>query len=339
MAKRKIDFGDYKENEYEEYTGEDPKVGAWYTGEVVRCKYDDEGDQLIFYIVLRDNDLYEGWTRAWYAPFEGTQKWKAQEIIRAIQGGATKDVELDWENEKAVATWLKKAKRIRFQTDEYNEKVRIRKVRPLLESAGGPSTGPKPAAPAPAAEPADLEDDALEDYTEEELGEMTVDGLTEILEEEFEAEVPKKGRRETEDAYKTKLITLILEEQAAEGDPEEEGEVFTEEQLGEKSDEELKAILEEMGEPVPAKGRRDKPEAYTDKLIDAILDAQDADPGADGDAPTEQNDDPEFDEGFADDAADPEPEPEPAPRARRSRAAAAAPEPAAPATRTRRARK
>ena len=214
MVKRTVTFDDYEGREYDEYTGDDPKPGAWYTGEVVRAKYLEEDDQVVFYIRLVDHPDYEGWVRGVYAPFEGERKFVMQELVKALQGGAEKDVTLDWANERAVDNWLKKAKRIRFQTRLYNDTIKIGKTRALLNNVAAPAKAAAPA-PSPAATPA--EDDP-EPYTRAELEEITdIAELEEILEKEFEVaddDFPAQPRRDPDGSkYKAALIDAILEEQ------------------------------------------------------------------------------------------------------------------------------
>jgi hypothetical protein len=247
---------------------------------------------MMFVIEITDEDSpFKGWGRGWYADFEGDLKWKMHEIIRAIQGGKTTDVTVDWENDKAVETWLKKAKPIKFQTQLYNDKITIRTVRPLLEVAGVPATKAAATAVSKAApEPVQEDEDGnVEDYTEEELTALTNDELVEILKEEFDV-------------------------------PEDD-------------------------EDWPKKGRRDRTgSVYHKDLVDFVLDVQDD--GEDGDEPEGEEGEPEFDDGFVEDATDepePDPEPEPPARTRRTRGAAKAAAPAAapakaaaPATRRRR---
>lgn len=223
MAKRKVTFDDYEGQQFEDYTGEDPKVGAWYTGEVVRIKDDDEQDQLIFFVQIVDHPDYEGWTRGYYGPFEGNQKWKLQDMLKALQGGQEKAVELDWANEKAVALWLKKTKRFRFQIGEYNEKLQVRKVRTLLNAVGATKATSAKATAAPA--PAEPDEEEVEDYTQEELEALTADELVAILTDEFEfgdEDMPVKSKRDRTGAkYKKELVEAILEEQEP---AEDEGE-------------------------------------------------------------------------------------------------------------------
>lgn len=303
MVKRTIGFENYKEREFQEYQGEDPPANIWLTAECNRAKYLQEDDQLVFYCTVIDHPDYAGWTRGVYCDLDpdSTMFWKTQDMIIALLG-KKQAVTVDWENEAAVAAFLKKAKTFKIKTEEFNEKIKIRSTRPLLESVTtGAKAGPAKAAPAKAeAEvPGDTDAgdvDQLEDYTEEELGELKVEELEEILEKEFEVDLPAKPTKPRRDPDGSKWTALM--------------------------------------------------EAYTDSLIDAILDAQEedaTDPDAE-DGAADEGDDPEFADGFEEDPdPDPEPEPEPAkPAARRSRAKAAAPaaEPeAAPTTRTRRSRR
>jgi len=221
VAKRTVDYSDYTPPQYEEYTGEAPPPNQWFTGEVVRAAYLEEDDQVRFIIELVDHPDYAGWGKGWYAPFEGNQKWKMQEILRAMQGGQEKPVTLDWEVEAQVKAFLKKCKRIRFQTELYNDDIKIKKVRPLLEATGAKPAA-KATAPAPTPQAVETDDEPLEDYTEAELAEMSIDDLKEILAEEFEVDVPAKGRREKEDAYKEKLVDAILDAQEEGGEDQAE---------------------------------------------------------------------------------------------------------------------
>lgn len=262
MAKRTIGFEDYQPSQYEEYTGEAPPPNQWFTGEVVRATYLEEDDQVRFIVELVDHPDYAGWGKGWYAPFEGNMKWKMHEILRAIQGGQEKAVSLDWEKEAEVKAFLRKGKRIRFQTEDYNGDIKIRKVRPLLEQAGKPATGtkaaPPKAAPAPAPEP-EADAEAIEDYTEAELDDLSIDELKGILGEEFEADVPAKGRREKEEDYKNKLIDAILDAQESEdadGENPDDGDGDFEDDFDDTDDNGTEPDPEPEPEPAPTTRRR-----------------------------------------------------------------------------------
>jgi hypothetical protein len=233
MAKRTISMADYEEPTWEEYTGEDPPPNKWFNAKCTKVKYLDEDngnpEQLMFVFEITDGD-YAGWGRGLYAPFEGEQKWKMQKTLIALQGGLKKDVTVDWENERACAAFVAKCKPVKLKTREYNDRIYVDKVAPMLEVAGGAEAKKSAPKTAPASEPEEAA--AEEDYTAEELGEMDISELEEILTEEFEVpeeEMPEKPTRDRTGAkYKKALIEAILEEQEGEdpdgenpeGDPE-----------------------------------------------------------------------------------------------------------------------
>ena len=243
MAKRTLSFNDYEEPTWEEYTGEDPPVGRWFNANVTRARYDDDGDQMIFICEIADGD-FKGWGRGWYAPFEGARKFKFHTIVKALQGGLTKDVTLDWENDAAVKTWLSKQRTIRIKIGTYNDRINIDRVAPLLEavgSAGTAKSNAKAAVAAPDPEPV-ADDEPVEDYTEAELKEMEVSDLEEILTEEFELpadddDFPQKGTgRGAAAKYKAALVEAILAEQEA-GDEDDNQDAVEADAAGEEDDE------------------------------------------------------------------------------------------------------
>ena len=254
VTKITIDFDDYEGREYEEYQGEDPRPGTWLNAEVVRATHQEDDEQISFVCKVVDHPDYEGWTRIWYANYSGDRKWKAQEMIRALTG-QEKPVTLDWDNEKAVAAFLKKARKIRIQTGEYNDRINIRKVRPLLNAVPGTGTAkaaPPKAAPAPEPEPVEEE---LSDYTAEELEEMDTSELEEIVTEEFEGELPKKPARDrTGSKYKEALVDAILELQ---GEDEEETESEAE---GDSEEEEFEDGFEDAGDADEEEEEEEEPE-------------------------------------------------------------------------------
>lgn len=226
MVKRTVSFSDYQEPTWEEYTGEDPPVGKWFVGQVTKGKYDAEKDSMMFIVEITDPDSpFKGWGRAWFADFEGETKWKFHSILKSLQGGQTKDVTLDWANEKLVAAWLAKQKPIKFKTGKYNDRVNLDRVAPMLE---GVPTAKKAVPGAGLAEPDELvqgDDEPVEDYTEEELTELKDAELIEILKEEFDVpdddeDWPKKSRRDRDGSvYHKALVDFVLDVQ----DDDEEG--------------------------------------------------------------------------------------------------------------------
>jgi hypothetical protein len=255
VAKRTIGFENYKEREFEEYQGEDPRPGTWLNATVNRAKYLPEDDQVVFYCTVVDHPDYAGWTRGVYCPLEPDDSvfFRTQDMIIALTGKKAA-VTVDWENETALANWLKRAKKIKIKVGEYNDKANIRSTRPLLESVAT-GAGAKPqatkAAPATAVAEPEPDDEALEDYTEDELGELEISELEEILTGEFEVELPAKPRRDPKgEKYTDALIDAILEAQDedAEDPAAEEGAADT----TEGDDQEFQDGFEEDPEPDPA---------------------------------------------------------------------------------------
>jgi hypothetical protein len=265
VARTTINFKNYNEPTWEEYTGEDPRPNQWYTAQATRIKYDAEQDQIMVICEIIDGD-YKGWGRGWYAPLdeESNLFWKTHEIIRALQGGKTTDVTVDFEKEASVAAFLKKAKPFRIRTEEYNDKISIRKVAPLLQAV------PSNTAPEPVVDEDDNELEAGDEpYTAEELAEMSEADLLEVLTDEFEYtedDMPAKGKgRGAAAKFKTELVEAILAEQDGgdeEGseddeDAEEDSEEDSEFEDGFDEDTEEEEEAEETPEPVkPARRAR-----------------------------------------------------------------------------------
>ena len=226
MAKRTISFSDYEEPTWEEYSGEDPPPNKWFPAELKKVKYLKEDDQLQFIFEITDGD-YKGWGKSIYAPFEGERKFAMHQTLKALQGGKMNDVTLDWENEKLVAAWVTKQKPVKLKTREYNGNILVAKVAPVLEGLpGGKAASPKAEAELPG--DTDAGDEPVEDYTEDEMSEMETAELEEILQEEFEAELPEltaRQKRADKDGskYKEALIDAILGEQEADGEDGEDG--------------------------------------------------------------------------------------------------------------------
>lgn len=258
MAKRTVSFDDYKEPTWEQYTGEEPPPNRWFTAVAKRGWYDSEAEQMVFICEIAEGD-FKGWGKGWYAPFEGSLKWKLQEFIRAVTG-KTQAVSLDWENEKAVENWLKKAKPFRIRTEEYKDRISIRTMSPLLSAVPAGTDAPD-VAPEP-----EVSDGDDEPYTEAELLEMSAEDLEGILIEDFEVpeeELPAKPRRDPKGSkYIAALAEAILEEQEAEGDDDpapEEGEDGFDDGFDDADDNGTEADPEPEPEPDPtpaARGRR-----------------------------------------------------------------------------------
>jgi hypothetical protein len=104
------------------YDGEDPRP-SFYTFELVdvvehTAQNGNEGIRWIF--VLRDNPLYDGWTRFVHSNLDkDSTRWKTEEILLALKGGkavqGTKQaqVRLDLSDRKQVEKFLKAAKLVR----------------------------------------------------------------------------------------------------------------------------------------------------------------------------------------------------------------------------------
>jgi hypothetical protein len=260
MAKRTISFKDYQEPTWEDYTGEDPPVGKWFNAVAKKAKYLEEDDQLQIIFEINDGD-YKGWGRGMYLPLDPGDNvyWKTQATIKAVQGGVAKDVTVDFENQKALDAWVAKLKPVKLKTEEYNDKVRIAKVAPMLASVPDKAAAKKEAE---LPDEVDAGDEPIEDYTAEELADMEVAELEEILSEEFELpkdddDFPKKSRRDRDGSkYKAELIEAILAEQESddEGGDDEGGE--DQEEFEDGFDEGGDADEEPEPEPEPAKPAR-----------------------------------------------------------------------------------
>jgi hypothetical protein len=250
-----IDFEDYEEPTWEEYTGDEPRPG-WYDFVLDKVGYVNEEDETIRWIFTIDEEPYKGWAGMIFADM-GNRKWLMQQVVYAITG-QKKALSVDFENDKDVAALVKKALRVRGKVESrtFNDETRIslRKVRPIDGDAAKPagrSSRAKAADVAPEPEPEPAAEENNEPYTKEELDAMSIEDLTAILGEDMGQDVPTKGRRESEDAYGGKLADLILAAQEAEaGDNADD---FGE---GEAAFEEPAADPEPEPEPAPARRRR-----------------------------------------------------------------------------------
>ena len=256
MGKLIVDFDDYTPQQYDEYDGDEPRPG-WYTFELQKVAWYGEDQETIRWIFVIADGPYAGWAGFVYSNMD-TTKWKTQETVRALQGGKESKVALDLDNDKAVAAFIKKAKRVRGkvenQKNRETEELRLslRKVRPLLEEAGN-----KPSAPADDLD--DLDDtavdgtdeaaDDLEPYTEEELGEMKLPALKAILKDEFDfSAADLRAIKRQQDA-----IDAILE---AQGDDEDDADQDADEDDDFDEDADTDEEPEPEPEPEPAPRRR-----------------------------------------------------------------------------------
>jgi hypothetical protein len=231
VSKYTINMDDYEPPTYDEYDGEDPRPG-WYVFELADVLVYDADDNKLQWVFKVVDEPYKGWPGMMFANDSST-KWINQQIAIAIQGGAEKPLAFDPEDEKSVAALVKRAKRVKGKVEKrtYNEETRLslRKVRPLLEEAGSTSGRGRSRAsaaedltpePTPEEAPAEGND---EPYTQEELDAMPLEDLAAILKDDYDMEVPAKGRRESEDDYAAKLADLILAAQEAEGGEDVDG--------------------------------------------------------------------------------------------------------------------
>lgn len=104
------------------YDGDDPRPG-FYTFELVAIAEHTSqagNDGFRWTFVLRDDPLYDGWTRNVHSNLDpDSTKWKTEELLLALKGGksvqGTKaaQVRLDVSDPKAVARFIKAAKLVR----------------------------------------------------------------------------------------------------------------------------------------------------------------------------------------------------------------------------------
>jgi Protein of unknown function (DUF669) len=147
MGKWDVDFDDYEEKEQSGYDGEVPKKGT-YTADLISLGEHtsgagNEGLEWIFEITEGD---YKGW-RGWVYSNMDTAKWKTQQIVKAISGGAEKAVKLDPGTDadsKTENKTVKKAKsvRIRVGRETYDDEPRA-KIRTVMAMEAGEGGGKK----------------------------------------------------------------------------------------------------------------------------------------------------------------------------------------------------
>lgn len=151
MGKYDVDFDDYQERTGG-YDGEEPKKGI-YPAKLVSLNEHTSGagnESLQWVYEITEGD-YKGW-RGWVYSNMDSAKWKTQEMVMAISGGAKKAVSLDpgpsgdrdaGQNNKTV----KKAKpvRLRVISEQYEgePKARVRNVLPADASTSSDEDGEK----------------------------------------------------------------------------------------------------------------------------------------------------------------------------------------------------
>lgn len=104
------------------YDGDDPRPG-FYTFELVQVgahTSQNGNDGIKWTFVLRDDPLYDGWTRNVHSNMDkDSTRWKTEEILlalaggKAVQGTKAAKVSLDLSNEESVKRFIKKAKLVR----------------------------------------------------------------------------------------------------------------------------------------------------------------------------------------------------------------------------------
>lgn len=302
-----VDLNDYEPG-FETYDGDDPRPG-FYSFECVNVmEHESQGGALGFkwIFVLRDNPLYEGWSRFVYSNMD-TTKWKTEELIFALRGGnaakGTKaaKVSLDPSNERSVKAFLKTAKLVRGRvqrrrdSDADEPEYELGRIIVLDEA----KIAARKALSGEADDPEDESgfDDA-DEYDEDETDDDADDDSDEEVEEDDDEDEEDEDEEEEDDlpteAELKKLSLLALKKKAVE--------------------------LEAAETTAELKGM-DK-----DAIISLIL--EDPDAGDEDDEDDDEEDDDEYDD---DEEVEEEEEPEPEPPARTRRTSKSAPAKAAPA--------
>lgn len=142
MGKYDVDFDDYEPSSGG-YDGEEPKKGL-YPGKLVALNEHTSGagnEGLRWVWEITEGD-YAGWRGYTYSNMD-TAKWKTQEYVLALQGGAKKPLSLKpgKEGDRESGTnspTVKKAKpiKLRINTEMYEEerRGRVRNVLPAGDS-------------------------------------------------------------------------------------------------------------------------------------------------------------------------------------------------------------
>ena len=139
MAKGKydIDFDDYEEKEGTGYDGEVPKKGT-YDGVLVsfREHVSSNGNEGFEWVFEVTEEPYAGW-RGWVYSNMDSTKWRTQQIVKAIQGGAEEKMSLapapageDGTESKTVKKATPVRLRLGRETYEDEPRARIRTIMP-----------------------------------------------------------------------------------------------------------------------------------------------------------------------------------------------------------------
>jgi hypothetical protein len=175
-----ITFGDDYEPPTSEYFGEEPRPGV-YRFRAIRVEKhtkEETGSETVHWAFSCEDEPYAGWTGHMYTGLPGSESfYRTQHIVRALQGGTTKDVTLNLDNPEA---FLKKAKVVlgRVMAEEYNGDIRGRLSRVAPDDGTVKSTKPS----------ADDEDDEFED-----------DGFEEEDDEDSEEDFDEEDEDDDED--------------------------------------------------------------------------------------------------------------------------------------------
>lgn len=141
MAKDKhvVDFDDYEEKEGSGYDGEQPLKGT-FDGMLVSLKEhtSGEGNEGYEWIFEITEEPYAGW-RGWVYSNMDSAKWKTQQIVKAINGGAETKTVLDPTEDGTDSKTVKKAKavRLRMRKEKYDGEDRAKIARVMVNESGG----------------------------------------------------------------------------------------------------------------------------------------------------------------------------------------------------------
>lgn len=278
-----------------------PKPGV-YTFKVTGCQVTKPSgkDRRIELIADINSGEFKGARLYDYINLESEAvAWKLGQFVDSL--GLPEDGELD--PDKLVGETFKARTRIRGATDEFEAKADIAQY---LSSDGDEETEDDEEPDAEDAEGAEDEDGAAtaddELWTREELDELSLDELKEQCEEfELDHAALLKGKKAAS-AKKAALAEAILEAQGGGDDDDapgdEDDELWTEEELNELDDDDLK---EQLGEfeldeadyvKTTGRGKQKKTTFDRDGAIAGILEAQGG--GEDDEDGEEEDDGPDY---------------------------------------------